>query len=555
MQSLQSISRPLHVYYYQMYILISFVINFLRKSNATFTHLLEPAERLFNLEGSASLLLDLLKTDTLSNLNQLQTTTVFAGSVNIEDSEIGNNPANDRDTSQGELARLDNLGSAMLVGVCGDDNDLGLVRIGNKVHGATHTLDKLAGNHEVGEITVGGNFHGTENGYVDVATSDHTEGLGGVKNGSTRNEGDGFFTGVDDVGVYLLFSGVRAHTQDTVLTLDPDLHTIWQVVSRQDGDANTQVDIGTIVKLLARSLSNLLTLSLASALTDRSLLTRRGGDILVLLSSGEDFDFLVLGGGDNSVDKNTGEIDLHRVELADLDNVLGLDNRELGSSGDKGTKSSGSVPEDTVTGFVDLPSSENGDITVNGRLEEELLAVKHLSVLLHTRDSDSLLAIGTRFGPLLGDTAGLDMGTGTSPSEETGHTSTSSSKSLGNGTLGTELDLDFTGKVSILEALVGTEIGQDHFLDLFRSDKGRETVGTSVTSVVGDDSQVLQVTLPHSLDDSFGSTTETKTSGQNSLTVLNVSDSSLCVRPDLRLFAGSDTRSAMSALRGDRFEV
>lgn len=199
MQSLQSISRPLHVYYYQMYILISFVINFLRKSNATFTHLLEPAERLFNLEGSASLLLDLLKTDTLSNLNQLQTTTVFAGSVNIEDSEIGNNPANDRDTSQGELARLDNLGSAMLVGVCGDDNDLGLVRIGNKVHGAAHTLDKLAGNHEVGEITVGGNFHGTENGYVDVATSDHTEGLGGVKNGSTRNEGDGFFTGVDDV--------------------------------------------------------------------------------------------------------------------------------------------------------------------------------------------------------------------------------------------------------------------------------------------------------------------------------------------------------------------
>lgn len=109
---------------------------------------------------------------------------------------------------------------------------------------------------------------------------------------------------------------------------------------------------------------------------------------------------------------------------------------------------------------------------MNGRLEEELLAVKHLSVLLHTRDSDSLLAIGTRSGPLLGDTAGLDMGTGTSPSEETGHTSTSSSKSLGNGTLGTELDFDFTGKVSILEALVGTEIGQDHFLDLFRGDKG-----------------------------------------------------------------------------------
>lgn len=82
-----------------------------------------------------------------------------------------------------------------------------------------------------------------------------------------------------------------------------------------------------------------------------------------------------------------------------------------------------------------------------------------------------------------------------------------------------------------------------------------ETVGTGVTSVVGDDSQVLQVTLPHSLYDSFGSTTESKTSGQDSLTVLNVSDSSLCIGPDLRLFAGSNTRSAMSALGRDGFEV
>lgn len=109
---------------------------------------------------------------------------------------------------------------------------------------------------------------------------------------------------------------------------------------------------------------------------------------------------------------------------------------------------------------------------MNGRLEEELFAVKHLSVFLHTRDSDSLLAIGIRLGPLLRDTASFDICTSTSPGEETGHTCTSSSESLGNGTLGTELNFDFTGKVGILEALVGTEIRQDHFLDLFRGDKG-----------------------------------------------------------------------------------
>lgn len=31
------------------------------------------------------------------------------------------------------------------------DDDLGLLRVGNEIHGSTHTLD-LTGKHEVGEI-------------------------------------------------------------------------------------------------------------------------------------------------------------------------------------------------------------------------------------------------------------------------------------------------------------------------------------------------------------------------------------------------------------------
>lgn len=175
------------------------IMSFLRKSNTVFTHPLEPAKRLPNSEGSASLLLDLFKSSTLSDFNQLETTTVLASPVNVKDSEVGNNPANDSHTSQGKFAGLDNLRSAVLVGMCSDDNDLGLVRIGDKVHGATHTLNELAWNHVVGQVTVGRNFHGTENGDINMTTSDHTEGFGGVEDGSTRNEGDGFLTGVDNV--------------------------------------------------------------------------------------------------------------------------------------------------------------------------------------------------------------------------------------------------------------------------------------------------------------------------------------------------------------------
>jgi hypothetical protein len=49
------------------------------------------------------------------------------------------------------------------------------------------------------QITVARNLHGAQDGNIDVTTSNHTETLRTVEDGSSRKQGDGLFTGVDDV--------------------------------------------------------------------------------------------------------------------------------------------------------------------------------------------------------------------------------------------------------------------------------------------------------------------------------------------------------------------
>jgi len=83
----------------------------------------------------------------------------------------------------------------------GSDHDLRLIRVSHKIHSTTHTLKYLSGDHEVCEVTVGGDLQGAQDGYVDVAAADHGEGFRGVECGGTWNHGYGFFASVDDVAV------------------------------------------------------------------------------------------------------------------------------------------------------------------------------------------------------------------------------------------------------------------------------------------------------------------------------------------------------------------
>jgi hypothetical protein len=61
----------------------------------------------------------------------------------------------------------------VLVGVLHDHDHA--LDAGDQVHGPAHALHQLAGDHPVGDVAVLGDFHGAEDGQVDVAAADHGE--------------------------------------------------------------------------------------------------------------------------------------------------------------------------------------------------------------------------------------------------------------------------------------------------------------------------------------------------------------------------------------------
>lgn len=66
--------------------------------------------------------------------------------------QVSNDCADNASTSQWQAAALNNLGLAVLGNVfCGNDN-LGVVWIGDQIHGSAHALEDLAGNHVIGQV-------------------------------------------------------------------------------------------------------------------------------------------------------------------------------------------------------------------------------------------------------------------------------------------------------------------------------------------------------------------------------------------------------------------
>lgn len=159
------------------------------------------------------------------------------------------------------------------------DDDLGLLGVGNEVHGSAHTLD-LTGKHEVGEIWIKGlvnivhyefvvkgaeltsvlaDLESTKHGQVNAARADHTETLVGTENRSTATQGDGLLAGVDQVGVLLTGLGVATQTQDTVLGLEDDLNTLLDVGGSNQGHSDTKVDVHAVLEFLGGTLDDTFT--------------------------------------------------------------------------------------------------------------------------------------------------------------------------------------------------------------------------------------------------------------------------------------------------------
>jgi len=165
------------------------------------------------------------------------------------------------------------------------------------------------------------------------------------------------------------------------------------------------------------------------------------------------------------------------VNGANGNNFLSLNDRDGSSLGDQNTKCLGGVavlcqklipaallpqrysPEAAVSSLVDLPCSQNTDVTLDGALHVVGLSVEDASFAGSTSlDHDGLSRALDRRSDSHRNTASHDGSVDTSRGVESRDTCTTSSNSLRKSSLRTKLDADLSRKILLLEHLVVTKI-------------------------------------------------------------------------------------------------
>lgn len=111
--------------------------------------------------------------------------------------QISNDGADNIGARQRQTALLHDLRRSILGDMAGGYHNLGIVGVGDQVHCSSHSLEYLAGDHVVGQITVGAHLQGSKNRHIDVTSANHAEGLGAVECGSSGNQSHSFFAGID----------------------------------------------------------------------------------------------------------------------------------------------------------------------------------------------------------------------------------------------------------------------------------------------------------------------------------------------------------------------
>ncbi|KAI6751388.1 hypothetical protein HG531_006084 [Fusarium graminearum] len=451
-------------------------------------------EVLGNVEGSFGLALNFVNSDAVGDLDKGKT----LGKVNVEDS---------LELYQRECALLDNLGVALLVCVLHCHNDLGLAGVADKIHSTTEALD-LSGKHPVGQVTIGADLHGSQDGKVDATAADHAKALLAAEDGGTRLESDSLLTSVDQISVLLTLLGVGSKAKNTVLRLELDLNLGADEARCEHGHTNTQVGVHAVLELLRSAADNALTLGSCVARA-QSLC---GLGIAGVLGKGVLLDRLLLGALNDTLDVDAGQMDSLRGDLTGLDDVLGLDNGHLCVAAHGTVEVVCSKTELAVAKLVGLVGLDEGVVTVNALLKKVRLALEDLDVLgLRVDIRRTVGLVAER------ELAGLD----------------NSTKGSGGSSLRGQLELDLTSEVHLLKGLVLANVTSNHLADLLGLEKSAETEVIR-TGVVRDSRETGDVGLLEDLvDQGVGDTTETEATAEESRVGLHVLESLFGRREDL----------------------
>src|SRR5579884_3807593 len=145
----------------------------------------------------------------------------------------------------------------------------------------------------------------------------------------------------------------------------------------------------------------------------------------------------------DALDENAWRMDMVRVDLARLHQMLDFRDRELGGGRHDRVEIAGRLPVDEIALGVALPGVDNGDVGEKAALHQVSLAV----------ELARLLALGD-------DRA--DAG----PGEKGGNAGAAGADALGERALRIEFELQLAGEILLREQLVLADIGRDHLPDL-----------------------------------------------------------------------------------------
>ncbi len=146
-----------------------------------------------------------------------------------------------------------------------------------------------------------------------------------------------------------------------------DGDVVRNVVGNQGRHADAEIGVHAVREFLADSFG--LPLAGRSKALDRHLAGQGA-----LLNR-----FFEIGADQNTIDVVSGNMDLMRIKLADLDHFFDLGNSNAPGLGAGGVEVVGGVAEDQVAGLVGLPGLDDGQVGDNALFKHIFLAVKGLN--------------------------------------------------------------------------------------------------------------------------------------------------------------------------------
>ena len=215
-----------------------------------------------------------------------------------------------------------------------------------------------------------------------------------------------------DSRVNLILCRIWSHPQDSILRLQPNIHPLRQIISRQNRHAHSQITIETILQLQCCPFGNL-----DPPLLGRILLFGRHLVFALIrlgLAGSHKLNLLFHCRRHNTIDIDSRKVHFHRCQFAHFDNVFSFDDCQLGSASAETGECASGVSEYAVTGPVDFPCAQDGNVAFDGGFKDIVLAVEIGRLFPVAGFNDGLFLTLDLGRPPLRDTAAFDQSAYTS---------------------------------------------------------------------------------------------------------------------------------------------